>query len=698
MQRSSVHSSSVNPLLNRRARKLFFILSTVVALTTVSSVHAANTHSTQVNSNAASLSASSKSSTISTKLTNGPSDPKETESFADQLFASSSLQKLPGAVFVVVKDGQILLSKGFGYADVKTKKPMNPDTTVLRFASVTKPFASTALLQLAEQGRLDLKKDVSTYLGDLAVPRKVDGALTTEHLMTHTSGFDYPEAPDDLSITSNADYVRKYMPTVIRKPGTSYSYDNFGFKLQGYLAERITGMPFHEYGMKHILQPLGMTHSSFIMTPEAKKNLATSYTGTGEMMPYYEVSPADGPDGSLVSTGSDMARFMIALLNGGAYNGQRILQSDTVREMMKIRVSAHPKIPNTTYGFESLYQESFNGQHVIGKGGNLPGFGSFMWLLPERNVGFMVIYNRNEDAKEDFRNIVFRSFMNHYYPDQRPASVETTPDKDTVNKLVGEYRDLRLGFHTIRITVQPNGKIKLIDTSNGDSQSLSQIDTLLFRTEKGRYVAFKQNDIGGVSYMDYYNVAWYEKLSLPDIRYTDVGTDHPYRSYIQDIVMRSGDTEHKGLFRPASPITRAEFVSMFMKCLRLQPSRHPSFFADMKGYWAEKDVQSAYEAGLVSGSSGLHFNPDQPIQRQEAAMIAWRFAKYLGSPSQEVKLAGDTAAWAIDGVKYAVAMHKYGPEITPRADGSIDYESKRSMLRQEAAALISTLLDQPIPY
>ncbi|MCY7482977.1 beta-lactamase family protein [Paenibacillus alvei] len=696
MQRSSVHSSA-SPHMNRRVRKLFLILSLAVALATVSSVHAADAQSAQVNPNV-SQSASSKISTIPTTLTNGPSDPKEIESFADQLFALPSLQKLPGAVFVVVKNGQILLSKGYGYADVKTKKPMDPDTTVLRFASVTKPFASAALLQLAEQGKLDVKKDISAYLGDLTIPRKVDGALTAEHLMTHTSGFDYPEASDDLSITSNADYVRKHMPTVVRKPGTSYSYDNFGFKLQGYLVERITGVPFYEYGMKHILQPLGMTHSSFIMTPEAKKNLATSYTGTGEMIPYYEVSPADGPDGSLVSTGSDMAKFMIALLNGGTYKGQRILHSDTVHEMMKIRVSAHPKVPNTTYGFESLYHESFNGQHIIGKGGNLPGFGSFIWLMPERNVGFMVIYNRNEDSKEDFRNIVFRSFMNHYYPDQRPVPAETTLDKDTVKKLVGEYRDLRIGFHSIRITVQSDGKIKLIDSINGNSQSLSQIDPLLFRTEKGKYVAFKQNDIGEISYMDYNNVAWYEKLSLPDIRYTDVGTDHPYRSYIQDIVMRSGDTEHKGLFRPASPITRAEFVSMFMKCLRMQPSQHPSSFSDMKGHWAEKDVQAAHKAGLVSGSSGQYFNPDQPIQRQEAAMIAWRFAKYLGSPPQQVKLAGDTDAWAIDGVKYAVAMRKYGPEIITDADSSIDYESKRSMLRQEAAALISTIFKQAISF
>lgn len=696
MQRSSVHSTA-SPHMNRRARKLFFVLSLAVSLTTVSSVHAADARSTQTNTNSVSQNASSKTSANLMTLTNGPSDPKEVEAFADKLFASSTLQKLPGAVFVVVKDGQILFRKGYGYADVKTKKPMDPDTTVLRFASITKPFASTALLQLAEQGKLDLKKDISTYLGDLTIPRKVDGALTAEHLMTHTSGFDYPEAPDDLSITTNADYVRKYMPTVVRKPGTSYSYDNFGFRLQGYLVERITGVPFHEYGLKHILQPLGMTHSSFIMTPEAKKNLATGYTGTGEVIPYYEVSPADGPDGSLVSTGSDMAKYMIAMLNGGTYNGQRILQSDTVREMMKIRVSSHSKMPNTSYGFESLYQDSFNGQHIISKGGNLPGFGSFIWLMPERNVGFMVIYNRNEDAKEDFRNIVFRSFMDHYYPDQRPDPVETIPDKDTVTKLVGEYRDLRVGFRTIRITEQADGKIQLIDSIYG-SQTLSQIDTLLFRTVKGNYVAFKQNEIDGISHMDYNNVAWYEKLSLPDIHYADVNLDHPYRSYIQDIIMRSGDTEHKGLFRPASPITRAEFVSMLIKCLRLQPSLHPSSFVDMKGHLAEKDVQTAYEVGFVTGASGKHFKPDTPILRQEAAMIVWRFAKYLGAPLQEAKLAGDTDAWAIDGVKYAAAMHKYGPEITPRADGSIDYESKRSMLRQEAAALISTLLKQPIPF
>lgn len=197
--------------------------------------------------------------------------------------------------------------------------------------------------------------------------------------------------------------------------------------------------------------------------------------------------------------------------------------------------------------------------------------------------------------------------------------------------------------------------------------------------------------------MDNSNVAWFEKLTVPKVLYSDIDKNHPYYGYIQDIMMRSGVSEHQGQFRPSSTITRAEFVSMLMQCLRMQPSLNAVSFTDMKGHWAAKDVQTAYELGLITGASGELFRPDQPIQRQEAAMIAWRIAQAFGSPVQEAKLVGDTDVWALDGVKYAAAMHKYGPEIKANADGTLNYESKRSMLKQEAAALISTLLAQPIP-
>lgn len=691
---SSERTSESSNLNHRRARKLMIVLSLAVALTTVAPAYA--TDSSTESAPSATKAVRNTQASSSSIATNGPSDPKEVEAFADKLFSSPSLKKLPGAVFVVVKDGQVLLSKGYGYSDVSTKKPMDPDRTILRFASITKPFASLALLQLAEQGKIDLKKDITAYMGDVAIPRKVEGPLTTEHLMTHTTGFDYPEAPDDMAIKTNAEYIRKYMPTVVRKPGTVYSYDNFAFRLQGYLVERITGVPFHEYGMQHILQPLGMTNSSFVMTPDAKKNLATSYTKTGEVLPYYEVSPADGPDGSLVSTGTDMAKFMIAVLNGGTYKGQRILQPETVREMVKIRVSAHPKIPNTTYGFESLYQESYHGETVISKGGNLPGFGSWLCLLPEQNVGFLVAYNSNEDSSVDYRNTVFRSFMDHYYPDKRPAPSQTEPSQEVKNKVVGHYRNLRIGIQVVQIAEQSDKKLSLIDPFYG-AHTLTQIEPWLFRTDHGKLVGFKQEDNGEISYMDNSNVTWFEKLPVPKVLYSDIDKNHPFYGYIQDIMMRSGEPEHQGQFRPSSTITRAEFVSMLMQCLRMQPSLNAVSFTDMKGHWAAKDVQTAYELGLITGASGELFRPDQPIQRQEAAMIAWRIAQAFGSPVQEAKLVGDTDVWALDGVKYAAAMHKYGPEIKANSDGTLNYESKRSMLRQEAAALISTLLAQPIP-
>ncbi|MCY9513818.1 serine hydrolase [Paenibacillus apiarius] len=626
----------------------------------------------------------------------GPTDSKEVEAFADKLFASPKLEKVPGAVFVVVKDGKVLLSKGYGYADVAAKKPMDPDNTVMRVASVTKPFTSAALLQLAEQGKIDLKKDVEAYMGGMKIPRKVKGPLTAEHLMTYTSGFDFADTPSNTNIDNISDFVRHFMPTVVRKPGETYMYDNFGFMLQGYIVEQVAGMPFNQYAKKHLLDPLAMNHSSFVMTPETKAGLSVSYQPTGAVLPYYETMPADSPDGSLLSSGGDMAKFMIALLSEGTYDGKQILKPETVRSMLDVKVSSHPQLPNTSYGFEASYREAFNGQNVIGKGGDLPGFSSWMWLLPEHKTGAFVIFNRNDGMADNFREYIFKSFMDRYYPDNRPEPVFLKPTQKELKLYEGNYRDLRTGFYVVRVEAQANGTLELADPFFG-RQRLRQVDPLLFVNDQGQQIGFKRNADGSIAYMDKGGVAWSEKLTATEVKFKDIGADHPYRPYVRDLVMRGGiDAEAGARFWPRMVITRAEFVSMLMASMHLKRSANPPAFSDTIGHAAAQDIQTAVEWGVLTAAADKRFEPDRPITRQEAAALIWRIASLLGVPKQDAKISGDTGSWALPAVKYIVAGKKHGPEVTPKPDGSVDYNSTHAMLREEAAALISTFLASPM--
>ncbi|WP_245596035.1 serine hydrolase [Paenibacillus taiwanensis] len=629
------------------------------------------------------------------QASSGPTSPQEVEAFADKLFASPKMKDIPGAVFVVVKDGKVLLNKGYGYSDVKAKTPMDPHKTVMRVASITKPFTAAVLLQLAEQGKLDLKKDISAYLGDLHIPRQVEGDLTAEHLMTYTSGFDFPDPPLNANFATNADYLRHYTPTVVRKPGQSYMYDNMAFNLQGYIVERITGEPFHQYAKRNLLDPLGMKQSSFIMTPDTKMALSTSYDASGEPMPPYDINPADSPDGSLLSTGSDMAKFMLALLHDGSYNGHQILKPASVRSMLEIKVSSVAGLPNTSYGFESLFRESYNGQNVVGKGGDLPGFSSWMWLLPDQKTGAFVIFNRNDATNAYFREHAFTSFMNHYYPVNKPDPHILKPTQQELQPFAGTYRDLRLGFELLRVKVQPEGVLEL--SSSKGTQQLQQIAPLLFKTKSNKLIGFKRDETGQIMYMDWGNVSWLQKLTAPTVTITDINEKHPYHKYIDDLLLRGGIKLGSGnTFLPDEEITRGEFISLLISSMHIRKSDQTSSFADMQGHTYAKDIQTAAEFGLVTGTQTNQFSPDTPITRQEAAVVLWRLAQLMGADPQEALLADATDHWAQTAVKYAVASQLYGPDVKPRADGTIDYGSKRSLVRKEAAAMISMMLSGPI--
>jgi CubicO group peptidase (beta-lactamase class C family) len=186
---------------------------------------------------------------------------------------------IAGAVVAVVRDGAVLLQKGYGLADVAKRTPMDPERTVLGVGSVSKLFTWTAVMQQVEQGKLDLDRDVNEYL-DFELPARFGQPITLRHLMTHTAGFaarGFRQYADPRALGPHLRGTRA--PPRIFPPGQVTAYSNYGSMLGGYLVERVSGEPFVDYVDRHVLGPLGMARSSFRRpVPEAlRPDLATSY-------------------------------------------------------------------------------------------------------------------------------------------------------------------------------------------------------------------------------------------------------------------------------------------------------------------------------------------------------------------------------------------------------------------------------------
>jgi len=173
---------------------------------------------------------------------------------------------IPGAVVVVVKDGQILTSRGYGYSDVKNRKTVDPHSTLFRPGSISKLFTWTAVMQQVQAGKLNLDEDVNKYL-DFKIPPKDGKPLTLRNIMTHTSGFE--EQVMDLIAVDQKKYVpydqilKRWVPKRVYDPGTTPAYSNWATALAGYIVSRVSGEPFEQYIERHVFAPAGMKLATF---------------------------------------------------------------------------------------------------------------------------------------------------------------------------------------------------------------------------------------------------------------------------------------------------------------------------------------------------------------------------------------------------------------------------------------------------
>jgi CubicO group peptidase (beta-lactamase class C family) len=309
-----------------------------------------------------------------------------------------------GLAVAVVRGGELSWFHGHGLADTRSGEPVDQDT-VFRIGSVTKTFTAVAVMQLWEQGLVDLDSPVSSYLRAFRlVPAEPGlGPVTLRHLLTHTAGIGYwPRATDLLRpgrgagvqtarpVGSLSEYYRRGLRVEV-EPGTKWMYSNHGFATLGQVVEDVSGEPFARYLREHVFGPLGMDRSDLVRSENVRARLATGYVLRRHGLtpvPWRDV-PAPG-GGGIYSTTGDMVRYVVALLGGGGNQTGSILRPETLATMFRPHFRPDPRTPGVGLGFDLSTE---GGHRLVGKDGVLSGFLAQMSLAPDDDTGVIVLSN-----------------------------------------------------------------------------------------------------------------------------------------------------------------------------------------------------------------------------------------------------------------------------------------------------------------
>lgn len=321
------------------------------------------------------------------------------EKTVDEVMEKHIGKTVPGAAVSIVKDGRVILTKGYGFSDVENKIPMDAEETYLEAGSISKLFTWTAVMQLVEQGQIDLTADVSKYLPEGFL--KLKYPVTMEHLMSHTAGFE--ERTEGLFVSDPAELIvlGEYLraprqPKQIYQPGTVIAYSNFGTSLAGYIVERLSGLSFEEYVEQNIFIPLEMNKATFVQDysgiAEVSRQKSKGYLpGKDGFSAQPNIYINDMPAGSLQTTAENMAHFMIAQMNTQGNTPYPLFtHPETLAKMQEVSFTQNALLPGNAHGF----WERFAGEYrVLEHGGNTASFSSLVSIVPEENFGICTLTN-----------------------------------------------------------------------------------------------------------------------------------------------------------------------------------------------------------------------------------------------------------------------------------------------------------------
>ena len=470
-------------------------------------------------------------------------DRTATEAWLDETMAQQlETHQVPGAAVVVVSEDEVVLAKGYGYADLESQRPVDADETVWSVGSTGKLVTWTAVMQAVEEGRLDRDRDVTDYLTDSAVsvPNTYPEPVTLNHLGTHSAGFEDSFAgmvtDDPSEIRPMGETLAAHQPARIRPPGEFVAYSNYGTALAGHVVAEQYDSPFTEHVDERIFTPLAMGDTTYAQPLPARleSRRAIGYTyQNGAYQPHDPVIWTLPPEGgSLRTTATDMSRFMLAHLNEGTYGSERILEAQTVRDMHARQFTKSETVPELNgmaYGFIEMDR---NGETIVGHWGDTPRFTSLLALYPEHDTGLFVVYNSPGGGPARFE--LLGAFTDRYYPNSETPVVEPLAGAaERARDLTGDYRSLTVSesswervlgvmtrTDTVRATDQgylttdrPGAETQTwVERRPGVYEEVGGSDLLVFRfDENGDATHMFRHAFGPATYE---RVPWYESLAV----------------------------------------------------------------------------------------------------------------------------------------------------------------------------------------
>ncbi len=478
-------------------------------------------------------------------------DPRDLAAFVDGFVESRmASEHVVGVTVSVVHRGELIFARGYGYADMEAQRPVDPSRTLFRPGSISKTFTWTAVMQLVERGLVDLNRDVRSYLPNLEIPATFEEPITLAHLMAHTPGFEESAMGhlfenDPVEVLPLPDYLNLYQPARVRPPGAVPAYSNYGAALAGLVVANVSGMPWEDYADEHLLEPLGMTRSTFrepwgsqrggAMSEALQRAVSRGYArhAGGYRAGSFEFIGHVGPAGALSTTATDMARWMLAHLDDGRLGETRILERETAQRMHSRHFGMDPEMPGMAHGF---IESDLHGYRAIGHGGGTVHFVSDLQLVPKLELGVFISTNTSGGGGALVRDFA-RSLVARYFP-PGPAFLEAQAEAEPEGSPVdyaGTYLSTRRPYTTVERLFMTQGAAvsatedgRLVAVSPMGESRLEPLGGDRFRSvETGEPVRFLRDEEGRIrTLLLHPPVMVLEKvrpLATPGVRYSILG-------------------------------------------------------------------------------------------------------------------------------------------------------------------------------
>jgi len=383
---------------------------------------------------------------------------QETIERADEfIHGQFNLHAAGGLAVGIVHRGELVYAKGLGWADYATRREVTPDTS-FRIGSISKTFTAIGILQLWEQGLIDLDAPVNDYLQSYRFSHPDPSAppITFRHIFTHRTGLGdirswrelLPGQPISIAAEKGkvpplSEFYGEGLHAELH-PGRKWSYDNHAYGTLGQIIEEVSGQPFGQYMIHHVFDPLGMDQTDYFLT-ERITDFATGYQVQGgplEQVDYREIVIPGA--GSIFSSVNQMARYVAALMNGGANEQGRVIQKETLAMMMERQWGLDDRLPGMGMTF---WLETAQGHRIVQHGGGWPGFISMMLVAPDDEVAVIAFTNCGNRSSYDVSVGLMRQLLSIDAEAITPPYPQIQSQPLTWSELTGVYQPAP-GFST----------------------------------------------------------------------------------------------------------------------------------------------------------------------------------------------------------------------------------------------------------